>query len=64
MKIIRNGNNDMVVSGPLAIVFLMLLSFLVAWYTVSASEEILNNAKKSISIKLDERMKENGVQLK
>jgi hypothetical protein len=64
MKIIRDSNKHIVVSGPLAILFLMLLSFLVAWYTVSASENILSNAKNTISLKLNERMRESGVQLK
>jgi hypothetical protein len=64
MKMIRDKNNYIVVSSPLAIVFLMLLGFLVAWYTVSASQDLLDNAKKLPAFNLNERMQENGVQLK
>jgi len=64
MKIIRNENNSIIVSSPLAIFFLMLLSFLVAWYTVSASEDIINNAKNSPSFNLNERIQKSGIQLK
>ena len=64
MKIIRNSDNPIVVSSPLAIFFLILLSFLVAWFTVSTSDNILNDARNSISIKLLERFQESGVQLR
>jgi len=64
MKIIRDKDNNIIVSGPLAIVFLMLLSFLVAWYTVSASQGIVDKEKNSPIFNVNERIKKNGVQLK
>lgn len=35
------------VNFPLALIFIMLLSYILAWYTVSAGNEIVKNAKSS-----------------
>ncbi len=47
------------VSSPLAFIFLIILSFVVAWYTVNAGEGILDNAKKSSIVNIEKRGSEN-----
>jgi hypothetical protein len=46
MKMIR-FENSREISSQLALVFLLIISALVAWFTVSAGEEIVQNAEKS-----------------
>ena len=47
------------ISSHLAIIFVMLLSFIVAWYTVNAGQEIINNAKVSKSFDVEKRLNNN-----
>lgn len=57
VKIEKNWNINQRISSHLAFVFLLLLSFAVAWYTVSTGERIKNNATKSIKLDIQNRTK-------
>ncbi len=48
MKKIRFENSQEI-SGYLSIIFILVLSALVAWFTVSTGEEIVNSARQSES---------------
>ncbi|MDR3558815.1 MAG: hypothetical protein P4L62_02210 [Candidatus Pacebacteria bacterium] len=45
------------ISGPLALIFLMVVSFAVAWYTVSIGQEVVDNAKNSPAFNIQKRIK-------
>jgi hypothetical protein len=49
------GNRE--ISSQLALSIVFVLSFFVAWFTISAGESMLKTAKKSEAFNLDMRMK-------
>ena len=46
------------ISGPLALIFLVVMGFAVAWYTVAAGQELVDNAKNSPAFNTQKRMQE------
>lgn len=52
MKLVRA---NLEVSSPLAITFLMILSFLVAWFTVIESHKILDETKNGLIVNIQQR---------
>lgn len=47
------------VSSPLAFGLLLVLGFAVAWYTVNAGQEVLDNAKKASIVNIEKRWNDN-----
>jgi hypothetical protein len=47
IKIEKGFSFDQKVSSQLAFIFILILSFVVAWFTVSTGQEIVDNAKTS-----------------
>jgi hypothetical protein len=50
-------NLDQTIYTPLAFVFILILSFLTAWYTVNAGEGVINMARQSEAFNLETRMR-------
>lgn len=44
------------ISSPLALIFLMVLAFAVAWFTVATGQEIVTNAQNSPAFNIKKRM--------
>jgi hypothetical protein len=44
------------VSSPLALIFLMVLAFAVAWFTVTTGQKVIDNAKNSSAFNIQKRM--------
>jgi hypothetical protein len=44
------------ISSPLAFVFLMILSTVVAWVTVVKAQEVINGAQQSDAISINNRL--------
>jgi hypothetical protein len=57
IKIKTDFNLDQKVSSQLAFIFLLVLSFVVAWCTVNAGQEVADNSKTSAAFNLDKRIK-------
>lgn len=52
------------ISSPLAFVFLMILSMVVAWVTVVKAQEVINGAQRSDAININNRLIINGLKNK
>ncbi len=57
IEIEKNWNINQRVSPRIAFVFLLLLSFAVAWYTVITGEKVANKAKETIVLDIENRTK-------
>lgn len=44
------------ISTHLALMFVLILGFLAAWYSLKAGEEIIKNSKESTSFNFNKRM--------
>lgn len=50
------------ISSQLSFCIILVLSFLVAWYTVSAGEEVVRTAKQSEAFNIETRMRMQEIQ--
>jgi hypothetical protein len=57
IKLEMNLSLNQRVSSSLALTLLFLMSFVVAWYTVNAGQEIVESAKSSDTFNFDKRAK-------
>lgn len=48
IKIIKDFRANQIISSQLAITFLIILSFAIAWFTVIAGEEISSDTQSSV----------------
>lgn len=56
IKIEKDFSANQKVSSQLALMFILILSCAVAWYTVSTGEKIANKAKETIKLDMDSRV--------
>ena len=56
IKIERDLSANQKVSSQLALMFILVLSCAVAWYTVSTGEKIANKVKETIKLDMDKRV--------
>jgi hypothetical protein len=56
IKMEKDLNTDQKVSSQLALIFILLLSVVVAWYTVNTGEKISKNAQNTIKAEMDRRV--------
>jgi hypothetical protein len=56
IKIERDLSANQKVSSQLALIFILVLSCVVAWYTVSTGEKIADKAKETIELDMDRRV--------
>jgi hypothetical protein len=59
IKIEKISGLDQKVSSQLAFIFILLLSFVVAWYTIDTGQEIVENAKTSTTFNVYKRVNNN-----
>lgn len=61
IKIKMDFRLDQEISSHLAMIFVMLLSFVVAWYTINTGQKIIDNAKVSQSFNMEKRLNSDNI---